>query len=179
MLVSRYREYCMAVVIVDNIVNDPFEVVEKFIPTVEFSVQFIDPRSIYTYRQLIVGFMGAVDAYRVNGQRAKKFEVEFLLRFSGKTQINEAIEAVGYRKGDRSVCVCVFMKDESKIGEVVQKIAEHLGGTISEEIERGTLKNVLELYGISINELEVLAPSREVKPGELLILERIAMSGLA
>lgn len=179
MLVSKYLGYWMAAAVVDNILMDPFEAIEKCLSSSDYAVQFVAPRSIYTYRQLIAGFMGAVDAFLMDAQRTRKFEVEFLLRLSGKTQISEAIESVGYKRGDKSVCVCLFSRDEHKLLEVMQEIARCLGGTISEELERGALENVLNIYGITINELSVAAPSRQARKGELLILERIAMSGLS
>lgn len=179
MIVSRYQGYCFAAAVVDEVSGDPFELVERCGLPEDCAVQFVDTRCIYSYRQLLASFMSAVDAYIVNAQRARKIEVEFLLRLSGKKQISEAIEAVGYKHGENSVCVCVIMRGIGRPEEVVRKIAACLGGSLSEEVERGGLEDVLKLYGISVLELESLAPSSGAKPGELLILERIAMSSVS
>jgi tRNA threonylcarbamoyladenosine modification (KEOPS) complex Cgi121 subunit len=178
MIVSSYQGYSFAAAVVENILRDPLELFEDYDLPEDCAVQFVDPRCIYTHRQLLVGFMSAVDAYLVNAQRARKIEVEFLLRLSGKRQISEAIEVVGHKQGERCVCVCAITRSGGRPDEAVSKIAEYLGGSLSDNLEAGRLEHVLSLYGVSQQELECLAPSRGARPAELLILERIAMSGL-
>ncbi len=179
MIISNYQGYSFAAAVIENLVKDPFELVGSCELPKDCAIQFVDVRCIYTYRQLLISFMSTVDAYMVNAQRARKIEIEFLLRLSGKRQIGEAIEAVGYKKGDRSICLCVIVKSGRSPEGIVRKVAACLGGSLSSNVEQGSLEYVLSLYGISQQELDCLAPSRGSKPAELLVLERITMSRLS
>ncbi len=179
MIVSNYQGYSLAAAVIDDIKVDPFVSLEKFKLPPNCSLQFIDTRYVYTARQLVAAFMSAVDAYMTGTSRARKIEIEILLRFSGRRQINEAIDLAGYKKGDRSVCLCVIMHGENKLESIIHDIANCLGGIVSSSIERGSLDDVLKLYRVSSDELECLVPSRGAKPAELLIIEKIVMSSLS
>jgi len=109
---------------------------------------------------------------------AKKFPVEVMLYLSGRRQISEAISLFGPRDSDSRVVICVLSKNRSYAYRILYNIIRKYGITfnLKESIE-SSLKEILEAYGISRNELISSRISNEDLYVILLkcVLTRIAM----
>jgi len=138
-----------------------------------YAVQMFRSSVVVSERQIVAAFLSASDAFRSGRRRARRIEMEFLLRLAARSQIEEAISIAGIRGGEEEVCVAVI-SEELDPRDGLRLVASLLGGRLSEEIRYANPNDVSLLYGVEPRTASVVPPSEGAEPLELLILESMA-----
>lgn len=176
-ITASYLGYVMAAGLVLHPVEDPLSVLEKRQWPVGYGVQMFRSSIIVSDRQIVAAFLSASDAFRSGRGRTRRIEMEFLLRLAARRQIDEAISLAGIGEGEERVGVAVISQELDPV-EGLMLVARLLGGRVSGEIAYADPRDAARLYGVEPGAVSAVPRSEGADPLELLILERIAASGI-
>ena len=138
-------------------------------------IQAIPCKYIIDLEHIEVAAQLAIKDFELGINKAKKVSTEFLLRFTGKSQIREAIEEFFQNKEENFIIVAFADSDEAEWGDVI-KMLEYYRIPL-EKCEKN-LKAIMDKFNISKNEIKAVKRPRENEETAMkkILLERIALS---
>jgi len=172
---SVYGPYRLAASLVAGLKSSPLELLNK---EELRGVQFVRPESVASARHIVAAFAAAATTWLSSTARTRRIEVEFLVRLSGRRQIQEALERVGLRGDESSVVVVVITPAPEDPEPILMRVAERLGGVAEPFNPIAKPEELMEAYRIGVEQLRVVPRCPGADPLELLILERVVASYL-
>lgn len=173
---SKYGPYKFAAALITNLKRNPLELlIDPRLSSLR-GVQFCSPDIVVSERQLVAAFAAAATTTLSGIARSKRVEMEFLLRLSAQTQIQDAFKTVGLRGDEESVVAVAITSGDEEPEQQIIRVIELLGGSLESAWRTFSRDKVMEVYGISPDELRSVPESESVETLELLVLERIVSS---
>ena len=155
-------------------IEKTMEVTDKFAEIHCVSIQLMDPEVIYGKNHVMSAVEHAVRAFKDKRNTSNSLAMEILLYTSGKTQVKEAIDFMGIKKGGSAVLVCVGKTSipdaKCAVPREIDTLVALLGLHIDNSLLQGTT-DIIKKFGITENEIQTVDKSMY----QDLILERVAL----
>ena len=142
------------------------------------AVAIIKPAIALSARRLLIACEQAVRRYYEGRAIAKKLSIEILLNIAATRQIRDALEVAAAEPADDSAALALVAKGESELRALLDEILEVTGGSVDEEMlapRETAVEELLEIYRVSEEELEVTYASSLLEALEKVLISRTAM----
>ncbi len=159
--------------------------VEQFFQTVKSKtadtcVQFFDASLIAGWEHLRFAALNALYAFKGGVNISSSPAMEMLLYASAQRQIKEAVRIIGIKPDSTKVAAVVLAENQQRASEVLESVAEMLGGTRDDsvlELTDGKMADLKRLFNISKSELEAKMERRGAEKKALadLVIEHMAL----
>ena len=165
----------------EHSVRNPELLVERIQAVAKNStVQVFNPSPVISLKQIHVAAVSAYLAFKAGVNIARKLEIEFLLRLSADTQIDEALDKMGVKPELNEVGLCVISELRESALDAYSRASSIIGGVEVEENELRSSERImkaLKFYGLE-DKIDVVQAESKEEAALLLILERISTLGI-
>jgi tRNA threonylcarbamoyladenosine modification (KEOPS) complex Cgi121 subunit len=124
-------------------------------------VQAVDAERVAGLKHVELAAIQAWEAWTRGLPRAKKLELEFLLRLACTDQISKAIERVGLRVGCRRIFIVLYRRDHVRLEDHLRES----GIKVYPTVVKPRLKALLKLYEVDREHLRVVKGLLGVRSG--------------
>lgn len=147
-------------------------------------ISIIPCKIVLSRQQIESAIKLAIRDFLQNENRAKKINIQFILRFLGERQISSALEKIASLK-DPNVCIVVFypktFSEKETVSILTRQLLENDTTNLTKSLRcKPDLSVIKNIYKVTKNEIRsVLRDKEDIKEGLIkIILERIALSFL-
>lgn len=173
---SSYGPYRFAAALITSVKRDPLQILEELQTGVGKQIQFCRPDIVVSERQLVAAFAAAATTTMSGAARSRRIEVEFLLRLSCQTQIQDAIKAAGLKGSEDKIIAAVITTGDLDPEKILINIAEKLGGKIEPFRRITSTENLMKTYCIDETQLKAIPKQDTIDPLELIIIDKVVSS---
>ncbi len=147
-------------------------------------VLFLPCWSILSEKHLQYAILLALRDFKLHENRAKKINIQLLLRFFGENQISKVLKKARIEKNE-PVCLIIFSEKNVDVKEKLDTVVSLLKKTnlmadlTDKFICKPDINRIMKLYGITSDELHAVSRNKnEIGNLSKLIFERMALAFL-